>query len=178
MTDQTDSPLRCAVWATPAGAMAAVASERGLRVVLLPHGLVAPLRDDIRARFPQARPAGRDAGLLATFRGACCDYFAGRAADFSGIALDLVGLTPFQRRVYRALRKVPRGRTVTYGDLARLIGSPRAARAVAGAMGRNPMPLIIPCHRVVGRGGALGGFSAAGGVDLKRRMLALEGVRF
>lgn len=163
------------MWATPAGAMAAVLSPRGLCFLRLPHGTVKEVRTEIQARFPQARPTARAQGEMATLMALCLDYFAGRPADLSGITLDLAGCTPFQRRVYRALRTVPRGRTVTYGELARRLGAPGAARAVAGAMARNPVPLVIPCHRVMAAGG-LGGFSAAGGTDLKRRMLVLEGV--
>jgi methylated-DNA-[protein]-cysteine S-methyltransferase len=104
------------------------------------------------------------------------DHLAGRAsASFDRVPLDLSGITPFHRRVYEALRRVPAGETVTYGQLAALAGSPRAARAVGQAMAHNPFLLVVPCHRVLGHGGAMGGFSAPGGVDTKRRMLELEG---
>lgn len=86
------------------------------------------------------------------------------------------GLTPFVEKVYDELRAVPRGSTVTYGELARRAGRPGAARAVGGAMARNPFPLFVPCHRVLASGGAIGGFSADGGLDYKRKLLALEGV--
>lgn len=82
--------------------------------------------------------------------------------------------TRFARRVVAELRRVPRGETVSYADLAERAGSPRAARAVGGVMRTNRVPLLIPCHRVVGAGGRLGGFSAPTGVDLKKRLLALE----
>jgi len=87
--------------------------------------------------------------------------------------LDLVGGTPFQRRVWAVLRQIPAGRTESYGQVAAALGSPGAARAVGSACGANPVPLLIPCHRVLASGGGLGGFS--GGLHWKRRLLACEG---
>ena len=105
-------------------------------------------------------------------------YFAGAHIDFSPVALDLAGIEPARRAIYDALRKVGFGETVTYGELARRAGAkePQAAQEVGIAMARNPVPLIIPCHRVLAAGGKLGGFSAPGRTEAKQRMLALEGV--
>jgi len=105
-------------------------------------------------------------------------YFAGEHIDFTPIPLDLSGVDPFRRSIYDALRQVPFGETVTYGELARRAGAnePQAAQDVGVAMARNPVPLIIPCHRVLAAGGKLGGFSAPGRTEAKQRMLALEGV--
>ena len=105
-------------------------------------------------------------------------YFAGERIDFSSIALDLSGVDPFRRMIYDALRKVGFGETVTYGELAKRAGAdaPQVAQDVGVAMARNPVPLIIPCHRVLAAGGKLGGFSAPGRTQAKERMLALEGV--
>ena len=94
--------------------------------------------------------------------------------DFKDIALDLEGASSFARRVYEAARRIPPGRTMTYGQLANSIGSPLAARAVGQALGRNPIALIIPCHRILAAGGDPGGFSAFGGQTTKARMLAIE----
>ena len=88
--------------------------------------------------------------------------------------LDLRAGTSFQQRVWAALRKIPTGRTKSYTEVASAIGSPRAVRAVGGACGANPIPLLVPCHRVLASGGKLGGFS--GGLDWKRRLLAIEGI--
>lgn len=88
----------------------------------------------------------------------------------------LENVPPFHRKVYRALCKVPAGKTVTYAELAKRVGSPGAARAVGQAMARNPWPIIIPCHRVVAGNGKLGGYSGRGGVATKRALLAIEGV--
>lgn len=100
------------------------------------------------------------------------DYFAGRRAAFE-LRLATVG-TAFERRVWAALLEIPRGATTTYGALARRIGAPGAARAVGTANGRNPVSIIVPCHRVVGQDGSLTGY--AGGLARKRALLQLEGV--
>jgi methylated-DNA-[protein]-cysteine S-methyltransferase len=97
-------------------------------------------------------------------------YFDDAVSVFE-LALDPMG-TPFQRTVWAALREIPSGRTCTYGEVARAIGAPAAVRAVGAAIGRNPISLIVPCHRVVGSNGALTGY--AGGVERKRALLALE----
>lgn len=105
-------------------------------------------------------------------------YFQGERVDLSGVSLELGGPTEFQRRIYQAVRRVGWGQTTTYGALARELGAaPEAARDVGEAMARNPIPLIIPCHRVLAAGGKVGGFSAPGGASTKIRMLELEGVR-
>ena len=105
-------------------------------------------------------------------------YFAGEQIDFSPIDLDLSSVDPQRRPIYDALRKVKFGETVTYGELAKRAGVtvPQAAQDVGVAMARNPVPLIIPCHRVLAAGGKLGGFSAPGSAETKEKMLALEGV--
>ena len=97
-------------------------------------------------------------------------YFASTLARFD-LPLDLFG-TPFQRTVWQALLRIPAGRTSSYGELAHVIGKPAAARAVGAAVGRNPVSVVVPCHRVLGAGGALTGY--AGGLERKRALLALE----
>jgi methylated-DNA-[protein]-cysteine S-methyltransferase len=105
-------------------------------------------------------------------------YFGGERIDFTSVELDLNKVDPFRRTIYDRLRRVGFGETVTYGELARRAGAsaPTAAQDVGIAMARNPVPLIIPCHRVLAAGGKLGGFSAPGRTEAKERMLALEGV--
>ena len=108
---------------------------------------------------------------------AATHYFAGERIDFTDVPLNLDAQEEFFRRIYEALRKVGWGRTTTYGALAKELGAePQAAKDVGIAMSRNPVPLIIPCHRCLAAGGKSGGFSAPGGVDAKLRMLALEGI--
>ena len=93
---------------------------------------------------------------------------------FDTVVLDLSGMTPFQADVIDACRMIEWGETCTYGELAARVGRPGAARAVGNVMRRNRVPLVVPCHRVVGRGGRLVGYSAPGGVELKSRLLRLE----
>lgn len=114
--------------------------------------------------------AVRDAAPLRQARGELEEYFAGERREFTS-ALEPAG-TPFQQRVWRALREIPYGTTISYGELARRIGQPRAARAVGLANGRNPIAIIVPCHRVIGANGTLTGYG--GGVERKRFLLALE----
>ncbi|HHV79961.1 MAG TPA: methylated-DNA--[protein]-cysteine S-methyltransferase [Firmicutes bacterium] len=101
-------------------------------------------------------------------------YFESREVDFSDIEVDTSGATEFDQKVWACLRNVQRGSIVTYGELAKRIGRPGAARAVGNCCARNPVPIIIPCHRVVPAAGGVGGFS--GGPEMKRRMLKMEGV--
>ncbi len=105
-------------------------------------------------------------------------HLAGEVQDFRDVAVDLDGAGPFARQVYQAARQIPPGQTRSYGELARALGRPRAARAVGQALGKNPIALLIPCHRILGAGGQPGGFSAHGGCATKARMLAVEGITF
>jgi len=102
-------------------------------------------------------------------------YLTGEPEDFRDVPVDPGPQTPFQARVTTCLRQVGWGSTITYAELARHAGFPNAARAVGNCLAANRIPLILPCHRVVGKGGRLGGFSAPGGLATKRRLLALEG---
>jgi O-6-methylguanine DNA methyltransferase len=115
------------------------------------------------------------AEIAATVRDAA-RHFGGDLRDFSAVPLDLSGVADFARRVYAAARRIPAGRTATYGEIAAEIGAPGEARVVGQALGANPIPLIVPCHRVVAASGGIGGFSAPGGALTKTRLLALEGV--
>jgi methylated-DNA-[protein]-cysteine S-methyltransferase len=105
-------------------------------------------------------------------------YCDGQSDNFLDIPLDLTDLTDFRRRATLTCRQISWGNTCTYGELASRIGSPRAARAVGSVMARNRLPIVIPCHRVLGTAERLVGYSAPGGLDMKRRLLHLEGVRF
>lgn len=102
-------------------------------------------------------------------------YAAGNEEHFDDVPLDLTHLSAFQNRVIRACRRIGRGRVRTYGELAAASGSRGAARAVGNVMATNRYPIIVPCHRVVGSAGSLGGFSARDGINMKRRMLEMEG---
>lgn len=104
-------------------------------------------------------------------------HLRGDTQDFSDVPVDLSELEEFPRAVLAALRQIPAGRTGTYGDLAKALNQPSAAQAVGKALGRNPIPLIIPCHRILAAHGKTGGFSAHGGWMTKSRLLALEGAQ-
>ena len=127
-------------------------------------------------RAPGAKP-GTPTLEVAEAVAAVKRYFEGKQTDFSRFKLDLGEQDPFFQRIYAAARQVGWGRTSTYGALAKEVGAgPEAARDVGQAMAKNPVALIIPCHRVLAAGGKIGGFSAPGGPAAKIRMLALEGV--
>lgn len=166
---------RYAVFDTAIGRCGIAWSDRGLTRLQLPEADAAATE----ARL--ARTSGARASTLPTSMETVIAevrrYCAGQAVDFGPIELDLNGVPPFHQEVYEAARAVAWGETVTYGELARRIASPGAARAVGQALGRNPMPIIVPCHRVLASGRKMGGFSAYGGVTLKERLLAMEGVR-
>ena len=131
----------------------------------------------LRRRAPGAAP-GSPPPAVAEVVSAVRRYFDGEEADFSATEIDLGAQEPFVRRIYEAARRVRWGHTTTYGALAKQLGAgPEAAREVGQAMARNPVPLIIPCHRVLAAGNRIGGFSAPGGSAAKRRMLELEGVQ-
>jgi methylated-DNA-[protein]-cysteine S-methyltransferase len=128
------------------------------------------LADDWTSGDAQAVP-----GWIANLASRLQSYAAGSDERFDDVPLDLSRLSAFQSRVVQACRRIGRGRVRTYGDLAAAAGSARAARAVGSVMAKNRYPIIVPCHRVVGCSGALGGFSAHDGINMKRRMLEMEG---
>lgn len=159
-----------AIIEAPFGSVGIVASAAGLSRVHLMKTTGRASAETMRRLHPDAR---RDDDLLPDLQEEMRLYFEGRPVSFS-VRVDLAGLSPFQQRVLGACARIGYGERVSYGELARRVGCPRGARAVGGAMARNPVPLVIPCHRVVGGGGALGGFSAEQGVSLKRYLLELE----
>ncbi len=155
----------------PRGSVGLVATARGLSNLILTKRRPETAHALLRRRFPDIRYT---ADLLPALQCQIRDYFAGGPVRIQYFKLDLSALTRFQRRVLEACAKIPYGETVTYGELARRLGQPTAARAVGGALARNPVPLVVPCHRVVAADGSLGGFSAEHGVSLKRWLLRLE----
>ncbi|MFA5308895.1 MAG: methylated-DNA--[protein]-cysteine S-methyltransferase [Dehalococcoidales bacterium] len=166
--DSTEE-LSYIVFYTPYGWVGLLASDSGLRRVTLPlpsaPDAEAALGDEIIDRAVVSTDPFRD--LMPRFHA----YFTGRRVEFPD-ALDFSGFTPFQRSVWEAARRIPYGETRSYGWLARQIGKPGAARAVGQALGRNPFPIIVPCHRVLAGDGGAGGFS--GGLAMKEKLLALE----
>jgi methylated-DNA-[protein]-cysteine S-methyltransferase len=149
---------------SPIGLLTLVGSDRGLAAVLWEHD------DSLQEQFPEATE-DTSHPVLRQAREQLSEYFAGARRTFT-VKLDLVG-TPFQNQVWNALRTIPFGETRSYGDIADQIGSRKAVRAVGAANGRNPVPIIVPCHRVIGANGTLTGF--AGGLAVKAQLLELEG---
>jgi methylated-DNA-[protein]-cysteine S-methyltransferase len=169
------SPTSFALFETAIGRCAVAWTERGVAWVQLPEADDAAIRAKVHRRYPEAReaPARGDAKRAI---GAIRTHLGGRMDPMEAVELDYVGVPLFHRRVYEALRRVGPGETVGYGELAARVGSPGAARAVGQAVGKNPFAIVVPCHRVLAAGKGAGGFSAYGGVETKRRMLAIEGV--
>jgi methylated-DNA-[protein]-cysteine S-methyltransferase len=163
-----------AFFSTPLGDCGLAWTSRGLGWFQLPEASPVETRarlSRINGDSPESAPPPwvRDAIDRVT------RLLAGHDEDLSGIPVDLDRAPPFFRRVYEASRRIPRGRVWTYTELAAAAGSPHATRAVGQAMARNPLPVVVPCHRVVASGGRPGGFSAPGGLDTKARLLAIEG---
>jgi methylated-DNA-[protein]-cysteine S-methyltransferase len=164
------------VFATAAGFCAIAWSDAGITRFTLPSSTAQATEHNLRRRIAGAAPGTPPARVMAAVD-AAKRYFDGEQIDFSDLQLDLGGQADFFKQVYAAARRVGWGETTTYGALAKQLGAgPEVARSVGQAMARNPVPLIIPCHRVLAAGGKLGGFSAPGGSATKQRMLELEGV--
>lgn len=160
---------------TPIGPCGIAWSERGLIRLQLPERD----RDATQARLTRGlvRPvAASPAPHIGSAVADLVRYAQGEKVGFADVPLDLDAAPPFHRAVYDATRKIGWGETVSYGALADRVGAPGAARAVGQALGRNPIAIIIPCHRVLASGQRMGGFSAHGGRRTKERLLALEGV--
>jgi methylated-DNA-[protein]-cysteine S-methyltransferase len=170
-------PYSYHVFETAAGYCAIAWNDAGIVRLQLPATDAMATERYLRRRLPQAE-AGVPTSAVAAAIAAVKHYFMGQQVDFSEIRLDLGKQDEFFMRVYTEARRIGWGMTSTYGTLAKQLGADvRAARDVGQAMARNPVPLIIPCHRVLAAGGKVGGFSAPGGAAAKLRMLALEGVR-
>ena len=142
--------------------------------VLLPSSSDAAMRRAIEKRAGDASEAAPPAFVLRTIEKIrrLCD---GEAVSFDDAPLDRDRIEPFANRVYDILLRTPVGETTTYGAIAEELGDRNLSRAVGAALGANPFPIIIPCHRVTAAGGKMGGFSAPGGADTKRRLLDIEG---
>ena len=167
-----------AVFETAGGFCAIAWNAKGVVRFQLPTASAKETERLMLRRLPGARPASPPAEIGKTVA-AVQRYFAGEPADFAGVQLDLSEQEEAFRAIYDAARRVAWGETTTYGALASAIGrGPEAARDVGQAMARNPVALIIPCHRVLAAGGKLGGFSAPGGASSKKKMLELEGRTF
>jgi methylated-DNA-[protein]-cysteine S-methyltransferase len=160
------------------------------RTAIGPCGIAWGARGIVAVQLPEATESATLARLLRAHCGAVMQrralevrptiddiiaLLAGQPRDLQHARLDLAQVPPFHQRVYTIVRNIPPGQTRSYGEVAALCGDRHAARAVGQAMARNPVPIIVPCHRVLAAGGRSGGFSASGGVTTKLRLLAIEG---
>jgi methylated-DNA-[protein]-cysteine S-methyltransferase len=156
---------------TPWGWVGIAMSADGLLGTTLPRATLADALSPLLRRWPAARPGTTLA--LATLQLKVQRYFLGEPVDFQSEMLDTSEATEFELRVWECVRAIPRGEVRSYGWVARQVGSPRGARAIGRVMATNPVPIVVPCHRVVGHNGQLTGFG--GGLDMKRRLLDMEG---
>jgi methylated-DNA-[protein]-cysteine S-methyltransferase len=163
-----------ALFDTAIGRCAIAWGPRGIAAVELPGSDDGSTRRRIRRALPGAVEAPPPAAVARAIDEIAA-LFDGEPRDLAAIVLDMEAVAEFERRVYETARTVPPGETITYGEIAARIGERGAAQAVGRALGRNPFPIVVPCHRVVAADGSLRGFSAHGGIETKRRMLAIEG---
>ncbi|MBW3533772.1 MAG: methylated-DNA--[protein]-cysteine S-methyltransferase [Gemmatimonadetes bacterium] len=170
-TQRSGDAVRWTEFDTPFGPMYVAATGRGLARVSWQQEREAAFLEELERRWPD-RPVIHDAAALAEARGQMEGYFRGERERFD-LPVDLADLPPFQRDVLEAVRRVPFGDVVPYAELARRIRRPQAHRAVGNALGRNPVAIVVPCHRVVRSDGSLGGYG--GGVEYKKRLLRIEG---
>jgi methylated-DNA-[protein]-cysteine S-methyltransferase len=170
------SDLSFAIFDTAIGACGVVWSARGIVGVQLPEKDATATRARIGRRFRRAGEAEPPQAVQNAI-GGIKTLLRGEQTDLSGIAIDDSAIPEFNRRVYAIVRGVPAGATMTYGEVAERLGDKTLAREVGQAMGENPTPIIMPCHRVLAAGGKSGGFSAPGGVVTKLQLLTIEGAQ-
>jgi len=169
MTDQ-----QFTLFDTPIGICGIEWGPRGINGVQLPMGNEEKTRARIRQRHGDIAEAQPPAEVRHAVEG-IIELLSGKPNDLSDVVLDLDGVPEFNRGVYEIARSIPPGKTMTYGDIAKRLGGVELSRDVGQALGRNPCPIVVPCHRVLAAGGKPGGFSANGGVVTKLKMLAIEG---
>jgi methylated-DNA-[protein]-cysteine S-methyltransferase len=168
------SEIAFALFDTAIGRCAIVWSARGIAGVGFPEGSA----EATRKRVLRRHPAATEAAPAAEVQGVIDDIVAllsGEPRDLSGAAIDTENMPEFNRRVYEIARAIPPGGTLSYGEIAGRLGDRALARDVGVALGQNPIPIIVPCHRVLAAGRKMGGFSAHGGVRTKLRLLSIEG---
>ncbi|HEX6079832.1 MAG TPA: methylated-DNA--[protein]-cysteine S-methyltransferase [Methylomirabilota bacterium] len=169
----TGTAIAFALFDTAIGCCAVAWSPRGIAAVRLPEGGPAASRERLTRRFPGAREAAPPPAAQRVIDGIVA-LLEGEPRALDDVALDMEGVPEFDRKVYEVARGIPWGGTLSYGEIARRLSDPAAARDVGRALGQNPFAIVVPCHRVVAADGTWGGFSARGGVATKRRLLSIE----
>ena len=165
-----------ALFETAIGTCGIVWGARGIVGVQLPEANAAATRARVCRRHPDAREAVPATDVRRAIDGIVA-LLGGQKRDLTDVVIDDSGQPDFNKRVYAIVRKVPPGATITYGEIAERLGDKALSREVGQAMGENPTPIIMPCHRVLAAGGKTGGFSASGGVVTKLRLLTIEGAQ-
>jgi methylated-DNA-[protein]-cysteine S-methyltransferase len=165
-----------ALFDTAVGQCGIAWNARGIVGVQLPELRESATRARLQRRYPDARespPPSRIQHVIDDI----ADLLRGEERDFSAVVLDMEGVPQFQQNVYAVARTIPAGATLSYGEIAARLGDRSAAREVGEALGQNPFPIVVPCHRVLAAGGKVGGFSAAGRITTKLRLLDIEGAQ-
>jgi methylated-DNA-[protein]-cysteine S-methyltransferase len=163
-----------ALFDSPIGSCGIARNAKGIAGFHLPLATAQATRARLQQRWAGAVESAPPAGVQRVIDRVLA-LLDGEAIDLSDIPVDLADAPEFHRRVYEVARTIPPGRTMTYGEIARRLGVPHESREVGQALGRNPIAIIVPCHRVLAADGKMGGFSASGGVATKRRILEIEG---
>jgi methylated-DNA-[protein]-cysteine S-methyltransferase len=165
---------RYTLFDTSLGTCAIAWAERGIVRTYLPEPSAEAVRTRLLRRLPDAQEAEPSAEVRRLI-GEISRLLAGEPVDLAWVRLDDDAVPELHRKVYGAARTIPPGATLTYGDIARRLGDVTLARQVGEALGRNPFPIVVPCHRVLAAGGRTGGFSARGGAETKMQLLRIEG---
>jgi methylated-DNA-[protein]-cysteine S-methyltransferase len=168
--------LHFALFETAIGCCGIVWSARGVAGVQLPEASEAATRTRVLRRFRSAQEASPPPAVKHAMVGIAA-LLRGEARDLRDVTIDNEGVPEFNTRVYAIARTIPPGKTMTYGEIAERLGDKLLAREVGTALGQNPCPIIMPCHRVLAAGGKTGGFSAPGGIVTKLRLLTIEGAQ-
>jgi methylated-DNA-[protein]-cysteine S-methyltransferase len=170
------SEIAFALFDTAIGRCVIAWTARGIAGVGFPEASEQATRARMLRRHPAAREASPPGDVQAVIDDIVA-LLAGSPRDFRHARLDMTGLSDLQRRVYEVAQKIPAGATLTYGEIAERLGDRSLARDVGEALGHNPFPIIVPCHRVLAAGSKIGGFSAPGGIRTKFRLLEIEGAQ-
>lgn len=167
-------PIEASIFPTSLGWIGFAGQGTTVVAATMGHASADEVRESLQSCVAKSGQSVQESDWYPELRRALERYAQGRPVDLRPFKIDLGPMTQYRKRVLEAARRIPYGKTMSYGELAAKAGKPRAARAVGSAMASNRIALLIPCHRVVASGGAIGGFSCRTGVELKQRLLELE----